>query len=348
MRRLLRFLTLLHEQVPLFYKVVIANAVLIAFAALATAAVALRGTREPQWGIAELVLLATSLSILVNYLLVRLAFGPLFFLRQTMEEIRRGDFAARAPRITGDPDVDQLTETFNLMLDRLAEHRRSVAQRVLRALEDERRRIARELHDETSQALTNLIIRLEMVMQGTPDPRLRDELAALRDLAVGLLEGTRRLTFELRPTILDDLGLVPALRWYVKHHIEPLGLDVDLQVRGLERRLPDEVETALYRIVQEALVNVVRHAGAARVRVVLEERGDRLQATVEDDGRGFDVTGIAPDDPRGRGLGIFGMRERAELVGGRLVIDSAPGRGTRVTVRIPLDRLPVPDPGPAA
>ncbi|MFS8570752.1 MAG: sensor histidine kinase, partial [Thermaerobacter sp.] len=233
-----------------------------------------------------------------------------------------------------------------------ARHRRSVASVVLRALEEERKRIARELHDETSQALANLVIRLEMLMESVDQAdtrdgaqRLRQDLARLRDMATAALAETRRLTFDLRPTILDDLGLVPAIRWLLKNKLEPFGIDAELEVSGFEGRLSDEVETTLFRVVQEALNNVVRHAGAARVRVVLTEGREGLEALVEDNGRGFDVRSVKPNDPQGRGLGLFGMRERVELVGGTLEVDSAPGRGTRIRARIPPARDTA---GPAA
>jgi len=345
----------LNQTLPMFHKVVIANAALIAAGALAStwALSHFHGPLPSGFTPATAVLAAAiGASILVNYLLTRLAFHPLFNLRDTMEAVRQGQLSARAVENVPDPDVAQLAATFNMMLDELARHRRSVASVVLRALEEERKRIARELHDETSQALANLVIRLEMLMESVDQAdtrdgaqRLRQDLARLRDMATAALAETRRLTFDLRPTILDDLGLVPAIRWLLKNKLEPFGIDAELEVSGFEGRLSDEVETTLFRVVQEALNNVVRHAGAARVRVVLTEGREGLEALVEDNGRGFDVRSVKPNDPQGRGLGLFGMRERVELVGGTLEVDSAPGRGTRIRARIPPARDTA---GPAA
>lgn len=338
----------LNQTLPLFYKVLIANAVLIAAGALAAtwALTHFHGPLASGFTPATAVLAAAiGVSILVNYLLMRLAFHPLFNLRDTMEAVQRGQLSARAVEDVPDPDVAGLAATFNMMLDELARHRRSIASVVLRALEEERKRIARELHDETSQSLTNLVIRLEMLMESVDEAngdagraQLRQDLGRLRDMATMALAETRRLTFDLRPTILDDLGLVPAIRWLLKNKLEPFGVRADLEVTGFEGRLPDDVETTLFRMVQEALSNVIRHAAATKVRVVLKEGREGLSASVEDNGVGFDVRSIKPNDPHGRGLGLFGMRERVELVGGTLEVDSVPGRGTRVLARIPHGR----------
>lgn len=333
----------LNAQVPIFYKVLVANAALIAGTALASAWVIVREP-VPDWagaytGSTVILAMAISASLLINYLLMRVAFHPLFLLRETMEDIRRGDREKRAPAISGDPDVAELAATLNQMLDQLARHQRSVASQILRALEDERKRFARELHDETSQALTNLVIRLDLVkdsLTGDVDSsQLAEEIGRIRDMAANALTETRRITFDMRPTILDDLGLVPALRWYVKHKLDPLGIQVEMDVTGFQGRLPDEVETALFRIVQEALTNVQKHARARNVKVTMRETEDLLTAEVLDDGVGFSMLELEGADAAGRGLGLFGMRERAELVGGRLTIESIRGRGTTVKVVIP-------------
>ncbi|HEX6989525.1 MAG TPA: histidine kinase, partial [Bacillota bacterium] len=227
----------LNQTLPLFYKVLIANAALIAAGALAAtwALTHFHGPLAPGFTPATAVLAAAiGASILVNYLLMRLAFHPLFNLRDTMDAVRRGQLSARAVENVPDPDVAGLAATFNMMLDELARHRRSIASVVLRAMEEERKRIARELHDETSQSLTNLVIRLEMLMEfvdrtgGDADlGQLRQDLTRLRDLATMALAETRRLTFDLRPTILDDLGLVPAIRWLLKNKLEPFGIQAN-------------------------------------------------------------------------------------------------------------------------
>ncbi len=209
--------------------------------------------------------------------------------------------------------------------------------RVISAQEEERRRIARELHDETSQNLTVLVMGMETAAL-TPDDetaRMRKKMGGLKDLAVKTLEGVHRLVYDLRPSVLDDLGLLAGLRWYAESRLKPMGVRVSLLVSGEERRLPAEVETALFRMGQEAISNVARHANAANVFLGVSFEDDRVTLEVEDDGEGFDVA--ADESKTGRhGWGLLGMRERATLFGGNVEIVSEPGSGTRVEVSIPL------------
>jgi len=210
--------------------------------------------------------------------------------------------------------------------------------KVIGAQEDERRRIARELHDETSQALTVLVMGMETAVSGPQQEHgpLREKLAGLRDLAVHTLEGVHRLIYDLRPSVLDDLGLVPGLRWYGERRLEPCGIRLSLLVTGSERRLPAEIETALFRIAQEAISNVAQHSRATDAFVGVSFLDDRVVLEVEDDGQGFDVSPLNAATSRKRGWGLLGMQERASLLGGTLEIDSAPANGTRLRVVIPL------------
>jgi signal transduction histidine kinase len=222
---------------------------------------------------------------------------------------------------------------------RVAERTRELAalyRRTVSVQEDERKRIARELHDETCQALVALMLRIEAA-EALPAPEpLRERLAEARALAASMLEDLRRVIFDLRPAILDDLGLVPAIRWLAERQLQPLGVTVSCELEELDRRLAPEAETALFRAVQEALANVARHAGAEAVLLQLARRDGVVEIEIEDDGRGFDPVEVARPTPSGRGLGLMGIRERLELAGGRALIDSAPGRGTRVTLQAPL------------
>jgi signal transduction histidine kinase len=212
---------------------------------------------------------------------------------------------------------------------------RQMSSQVLTAQEEERKRIARELHDDTAQALTSVLVRLRLLERSLEDERLRRGLTELRDLTGATLEGVRRLAIDLRPPMLDDLGLEAALQSLVQ----------DFSQRWLIRatftssrfgRLPAEVELVLFRIVQEALSNVARHANASQVLVRLTRRGRTLRLLVEDDGCGFDVE--ATKHSRESGLGLFGMEERLALVGGALRVESTVGGGTRVSAEVPLPR----------
>lgn len=211
--------------------------------------------------------------------------------------------------------------------------RGQLLERVLAAQEEERHRIARELHDEAGQALTSMMVGLRLLEKEVERPEmLVARLTDLKRMTDGVLEDLHRLAMDLRPASLDHLGLVAALRQYAELYSRQHGLVVQFETVGLDSgRLPAEVEIALYRIVQEALTNVVRHARATRADVLLERRGDRLVAIVEDDGAGFDPETAVQN---GR-LGLFGMRERAEMLGGALAIESAPGAGTTVFVELP-------------
>ncbi|HXF99108.1 MAG TPA: GAF domain-containing sensor histidine kinase [Gaiellaceae bacterium] len=208
---------------------------------------------------------------------------------------------------------------------------RDVLRRVVEAQELERRRLARELHDETGQALTSILLALKPLESLLSDEEGRAAVAAVRELVVSTLQDVRRLAVELRPSALDDFGLVPAVERLADTFRGQSGLQVELQANLGEERLAPEVETVLYRIVQEALTNVAKHARADRVSIVLTRRAQGVMAVVEDDGVGFD-----PRVERDGGLGLLGMRERLALLGGRLQVESAPGKGTTLVAEVPL------------
>ena len=203
----------------------------------------------------------------------------------------------------------------------------------VRAAEDERARIARELHDDTAQRLAALLLHLQ-VSRGMEDAEKREgRLDLLRDGLLETAESVRRIAHGLRPPELEEIGLVPALRTLARRVGEDRGLEVVVESDFVDR-LDPEAELALYRIVQEALSNSVRHAGASRLRILLSRKGEALVAVIEDDGRGFDPERTI--DGGGGGLGLMGMHERASGLGGKLRIKSAPDAGTRVHVELPL------------
>jgi signal transduction histidine kinase len=203
--------------------------------------------------------------------------------------------------------------------------------RVVEAQESERRRLARELHDETGQALTSILLGLKTLEETTGEADFRTAMDRLRELVVSTLEDVRRLAVELRPTALDDFGLVAALERLAALFADQTGIAVDFQSRlADDERLPGVVETALYRIVQESLTNVVKHARARRVSILLARRDGTVTVVVEDDGKGFD-----PADNREGGFGLTGMRERLGLLGGRLEIESGSETGTTIAAEVP-------------
>jgi PAS domain S-box-containing protein len=211
-------------------------------------------------------------------------------------------------------------------------------QQLINAKEAERHRIARELHDQMGQHLTALILGLKLLKDGTPESSpARERLQQLQELADLIGKEVHHVALELRPTALDDFGLHTTLVNYVEEWSERSGVGVDFHSTGLDgKRLPSPIETALYRMVQEGLTNVLKHAQARRVSLIIQCSPDQVLAILEDDGRGFDAdAAISSRGPRGR-LGLLGMRERVALVGGTLTIESTPGRGTTIFARIPL------------
>ena len=237
------------------------------------------------------------------------------------------------PRFT-DEDVriaEAFAERAAVAIDLSERVARDSLRRVVAGQELERQRLARELHDETGQALTSILLGLKGIEEATETEEARRSVLSVRELVVATLQDVRRLAVELRPKALDDFGLVPALERLSETFSEQADVEVHVQAVLGDERLPGEIETALYRIVQEALTNVIKHADAKTVSVTLTRQADRVAVVIEDDGRGFDP-GVQP----GEGLGIVGMRERIALVGGRLSVESGAGRGTTIAVEVPL------------
>ena len=221
----------------------------------------------------------------------------------------------------------------------MQENMRFYVQQITRAQEDERKRIARELHDDVAPYLLLLIQRLDSTTSHTrpklPDPAKKN-LEGLRSQAIEALESLRRCAQDLRPRILDDLGLVAALEWMTEDLAKEYGIDAHVEVIGKELDVPSEVQLLLFRIAQEALSNIRRHAGASAAVVKVELSDDKIKMTVSDNGRGFKLPAQVNGFARSGKLGIIGMYERARLLGGSLEIQSEPGKATRVTAEVPL------------
>jgi two-component system NarL family sensor kinase len=237
-------------------------------------------------------------------------------------------------------DVARLTAENARLLERLAEGEkrfRLIARGILRIQEAERGRISRELHDGVGQSLTALKMQLELLESGAGgEDAIRPRLAGLTGIADSALQDVRQLSRLLRPQMLDELGLVPTLQWLARTLHEGTGLAVELSVEDMEERVDADLETIVYRLVQEALTNVAKHARASSAQVRLRRERRRLLLSVRDQGSGFDAARalLAGED---RGGGLRGMRDRVFLFGGRFVVRSAPGTGTTVEVELPMD-----------
>jgi signal transduction histidine kinase len=257
---------------------------------------------------------------------------PLIVRDQAIGVIVAHDKAGGDPRFSND-DL-RLTESFATRAAVAVAQSHRVAgdalRRVVEAQELERRRLARELHDQTGQELTGILLGLKAVEEALDPEALARAIAAVREQVVETLHDVRRLAVELRPKVLDDYGLVAALERLAQTVAEQTGLAFDLEAQLGDERLPSEIETALYRMVQEALTNVVKHGQAGRVSIILARSQGSVTAVVEDDGRGFETDRIY------EGLGLDGMRERLALLGGRLKIESRPGAGTTLAGEVPL------------
>jgi two-component system sensor histidine kinase UhpB len=225
--------------------------------------------------------------------------------------------------------VERLAHAFRKLLERIEAERRRAGRLQLRAQEEERKRVARDLHDEVNQALTAILLRLEALMQSAP-PELRDELAETKRLANQAMEELLQLARQLRPTALDDHGFLPAIEEMLRRFQAQHGIDTELEVHGNLDELGDDQQLVVYRVTQEALNNVARHSGAGKVAVDVVRHDGTVSLAVHDDGQGFAVGG------EDRGLGLGGMAERARLVNGDFTIDSEPGGGTTLRLEVPL------------
>jgi PAS domain S-box-containing protein len=230
--------------------------------------------------------------------------------------------------------VEDVTRRKEVEVERL-----ELLRRLVRAQEDEQRRISRELHDQMGQSLAALLLGLKSVKDTAPDDLLRIEIQRLQDITNRMANDMHSLISELRPPALDDLGLHTAVSDYIHEWSERTNIAVDFHVNGLlDQRLDSQLESTIYRIVQEALNNVMKHAGAQSVSVIFEKRGHRMSIIVEDDGIGFDVEALMKTPAKNRRFGLLGMRERVMLVGGSVNIESTPGMGTTILVHIDTSR----------
>jgi len=320
--------------------------------------------------VAVLGVILAGLALVLARFHLRTVFAPLQTLKQVAETMAAG--AIENPvDVKGASDIEALAVSFEHMrarlqsslekqrrwneeldaqvrartseLEKLCQTRDRLLGLLISAQEDERRRVARELHDETSQALANMIVTLGAFGRLSSDSEVNHQLQTTKGLAVEILEGVNRIVLDLRPRLLDDYGLIPALRWYAQDCLEKMGVGVEFDVRGAERRLAPLLETAVFRIIQEAVNNIVRHANATKTLIRLEWMPNMLKVVVEDDGRGFDVEKITRGEDPENHFGILGMMERISLMGGKIAMESLPGRGTRVLFEVPVQEVVEPD-----
>jgi two-component system sensor histidine kinase UhpB len=315
----------------LLTQVLVANLLVICATVAVASAVA-----DPDLEIGEpaawiVLAIAVAVTVGVNVFLLQRRFRPL---ERLIDEMERADLSRPRANLGDSTDgraeteeVARLELAFRRMLERLEAERRRSASAALDAQEDERARVARDLHDEVNQSLTGLLLHLEAARRDAP-PGLVPELTETKALANRAMDELLSVARQLRPTALDDLGLTAALAAHVADLERRTGIETSFEAVGDVSGIDPESQLVLYRVAQEALSNAARHSDAERVRVRLRNDGERVELTVTDDGHGFSF-----DDAEG-GLGIAGMRERSLLVGGELEIESRPDTGTTVRLTV--------------
>ena len=342
---------------PLYYKVLIANSAIVLLGAVVGTAItwqianASRGTPLDVPLAFAFAIAGILLSCALNAVVLRAALSPLNRLQAVVERVQEGDFSVRAhPSPLDDAELTRLAETMNQMLDEVERYEdqvRALSGGMIHAQEEERQRIARELHDDTGQVLTLLLIRLKLLEAQPGAEAIASQIGELRGLVSSAIDQVRRLALNLRPPTIDQLGLLPSLRSLVTTFSESTHIEVKLDMSRARApiHVSPERAIAVYRVAQEALTNIAKHAQAQRATVTIETHDRELVISVRDDGHGFAPETLPSHTPRKgesvAGVGLFGMEERARLAGGALKVQSAPGLGTVVTLRAPLDDAPL-------
>jgi two-component system, NarL family, sensor histidine kinase UhpB len=328
----------------IFQRIVIGNSIIIILGAVGGTLLT-RLLTDKAADLSLIILFAiigTTLSVLTNSWIISTALKPLRELRQVVNHIQAGNARLDIDRLQeADPDIGEFARVLQGLLLQLEERNqqlRALSERAIHAQEEERKNIARSLHDDTGQALSMLIINLERLENKLPldESQLRSKLEASRILAGNILTELRKIVYGLRPTMLDDLGLIPAIRWYSRSVLEANGVQVRMSLPEEPIELPSHLATALFRIAQEGINNIMRHAGAKTTDICLRLESSGVHLQVQDDGQGFDPQLAAGQAVDLQHLGLLGMQERAELVGGKVTVESVPGQGTRLQVYVPL------------
>jgi two-component system, NarL family, sensor histidine kinase UhpB len=331
---------------PILVRLLIGNAIVIFIGAVAGTVITRQVTSLSQL---ELILLFSGIgifiSLMMNYWVIYTALIPLRELRLAVDHFKAGDQSIpETIMMRADPDIHRLVLAINSMLERLDDRTRllsALSERAINAQEEERKRIARALHDDTAQSISTLIIQLERYEEtlnkksSTGGDDL-NTLHAARQLAIRILDDLRKNIWDLRPSILDDLGLCAAIRWYTRMCLGEAGIEIDFNLPDENIRLSSHLETPLFRITQEAVNNIIHHSDAQNVVIRLFQEHSYICLEIEDDGCGFDPTKIGESAVSRKRLGLMGMKERASLIGGTVQIESQPGKGTSIRVCVPL------------
>jgi two-component system sensor histidine kinase UhpB len=334
------------KRTPIFYRIAIGNAIIIVIGAFI-------GTVLPQvltdisatvWHFIIFVSIGVIISLILNFILIRLSLQPLLELRKIVIHIQteQADVEQLALKDT-DPDIQQLAEALNSLIGQLQnsnQQLRMLSERAISVQEKERKRIARSLHDDTGQSLSTLIIHLDRLEKQLPidNNELVNRLQAIRQIATDSITCLRSIIYDLRPAILDDLGLLPAIRWYAQTNLEGAGINVELDFPDDIPSLPQPIATTFFRVLQEGVNNIIRHSQSKNVSITLGVLETEVYLRLHDDGHGFNPALIDNAAIDMQHWGLIGIQERIELVGGKMNIHSDPEHGTTLQVNVPIMR----------
>ena len=331
------------KRTPILYRIAIGNAFVIALGAIGGTLIVrhLADQSADLWLILLFLAIGTSLSVLINFWIIKNALRPLNDLNSLVKQVQSGSSVIDPQFLEPtDPDISQLCTMLDSLVRELNERNlelRALSKQAIDALEEERKQIALTLHDDTGQSLSMVIISLERLENQIPVEYadLHRKLAETRHLAQAALSNLRKIVYGLRPSILDDLGLLPAIRWYARTNLEEAGIMVEINGDGDFDSLPIQVNSTLFRIAQEAINNVVRHSKATSTEISLTNNGASVILEVKDDGQGFNPSTIREQALQSQHFGILGMQERAELIGGSIALKSKLHGGTQVQIEVP-------------
>ena len=321
-------------RVPLIGKIAGANALIVSVAVLVAHFSGMVGPDSRLW---LLLLASLGLGLIVNAILVLIALRPLKELENTARSVWQGQLDARVPSsLVADAGIQRVGSTLNVLLDGLMADRlklRTLAHQIIRTGDQERASIARELHDSTAQSLAALLLELSVLAGENTEPQLEARLARIRTIVSDVLDEVRLVAHTVHPRVLDDLGLMAAVQLLARETQERSGIPVVCAGPASLRSMDAACASTLYRVTQEAVGNAIRHAKATRVSIGIVQHEGVIELEVVDDGIGFNTADVERRRP---GMGLFTMRERAALVGGRVTLQSLPGVGTRILVAVPV------------
>jgi two-component system sensor histidine kinase UhpB len=332
------------KRTPIFYRIAIGNAIIIIIGAIVGTILTrlLTNITATLWHFVLFASVGILISLALDIFILQVALQPIRDLRQTVNRLQAGQ--AKVDQLAfndTDPDIYQLTKALNSLITQLEasnQQLRLLTERAINAQEEERKRIARSLHDDTGQSLSSFIINLERLENHLPedDKEIIDRLNSLRKMASSSLDSLRSIIYDLRPAILDDLGLVPAIRWFARTNLEEAGIQVELEFPDEIPSLPQPLTTTLFRITQEGVNNIIRHSQARKACISLGLAENEVYLKISDDGHGFDPSQLSTEAIHIQHWGLIGIQERIELVRGRMSIHSDPQNGTTLIINLPL------------